>query len=116
LQSAIDNTPENGQIWLASGTYHPNIINTHFDSKFYCFFRSDSQDIILLKQKTKELFGKGLKAYFEKRFTDGAGYFKKVLIENPADSAAEIYLNNCAHNMVNGVPDDWNGIYKFNSK
>jgi hypothetical protein len=34
LQSAIDNTPENGQIWVASGTYHPNIINSPSDSNF----------------------------------------------------------------------------------
>ena len=34
LQNAIDNTPENAQIWVASGTYHPNIINSPSDSNF----------------------------------------------------------------------------------
>lgn len=45
LQNAIDITPENGQIWVASGTYHPNIINSPSDSNF------------LLITKPLELYG-----------------------------------------------------------
>ncbi|MFC1850434.1 adenylate/guanylate cyclase domain-containing protein, partial [candidate division CSSED10-310 bacterium] len=69
-----------------------------------------------LKLKTKPDFEEGLHLYFEKKFTNAALSFEKVLANNPFDKTAKLYFDHAAHCMMNGVPDDWQGIETMDSK
>ncbi len=82
----------------------------------YEFFGGDPEEIIKLKLQTKAMFQNGLETYFEKRFTEAATLFKKVLQINEDDIAAKLYLNSCATNMVDGVAEDWVGVYEVYGK
>ncbi len=80
------------------------------------FFDGQSQQVIDLKEGTKSQLEQGLLAYYEQRFTDAAGFFKKVTEADPKDLAAQIFLRNCATYMVQGVPPDWAGVEEMTSK
>jgi two-component system sensor histidine kinase ChiS len=70
----------------------------------------DDEDRVLLEQKTKDEFEKGIKAFYERDFTGASVCFNNVLKQNPADKAAAIFLKRSASLMVSGVPSDWDGI------
>jgi signal transduction histidine kinase/class 3 adenylate cyclase len=82
----------------------------------YEFFDGQSEQVIDLKEGTKSQLDQGLVAYYERRFTDAAGFFKKVTEADPKDLAALIFLRNCANYMVHGVPPDWAGVEEMTSK
>jgi two-component system, sensor histidine kinase ChiS len=79
-------------------------------------FDGDSPSTLALKEQTKVEFEKGLDAYYSRRFSQASVSFDNVLGQDPEDKAARIYLKRCAHNMVNGVPEDWTGIETLNRK
>jgi len=79
-------------------------------------FDGDSDKMIELKMHTKFDFEKGLKYYFSRKFEDGAVQFKKVLNTNPHDKPAHHYRERCAQFMVQGIPQDWQGIEVMESK
>lgn len=68
------------------------------------------------KEATKSRFEQGLQSYFQKDFVEAAGCFKQVLVDNPEDKAAKLYLERSAHYMVQGVPDEWEGVEVMDSK
>ncbi|MBL7129006.1 MAG: response regulator [Ignavibacteria bacterium] len=82
----------------------------------YEFYDGDPEEIKKLKIETKSDFEEGLNLYFKILFADAAVFFKKVVDQNPNDRAARLYLEHCAHFMVQGVPDDWTGIELMVSK
>ncbi len=82
----------------------------------YEFYDGDPQEIIDLKLKTKPDFEAGLELYFSKEFAETAVCFKRVLKKNPEDKTAQLYLQNSARFMVQGAPDDWQGIEMMVSK
>ncbi|MBI3159432.1 MAG: response regulator [Chloroflexi bacterium] len=63
-----------------------------------------------VKAATRAQFEKGLDLYFQRRFAEASVDFSKVLEANPADRAAQIYLQRAARYMVEGVPEDWDGV------
>lgn len=63
------------------------------------------------KISTKKIFVEGLNLFFNKEFAESCVKFKAVVMENPEDKFAHIYLNLAAKYMLDGVPDDWEGIY-----
>ena len=69
-----------------------------------------------LKQKTLEIFNKGLSDYFGKRFAEAALSLRQTLDANPEDKAAKRYLQNSAKFMVEGAPADWDGVEQMNEK
>jgi len=79
-------------------------------------FDGDSDKMIKLKMNTKLNFEEGLKYYFSREFEDAAVQFKKVLNTNPDDKPAQLYRERCAQFMVQGIPEDWQGVEVMESK
>ena len=77
----------------------------------------DEPEMLWYKQSTLEDFSKGVSLYFEREFVAAAEVFKdKVLRRNPRDTAAKILLAKAQHLAETGVPDDWTGVEKMESK
>jgi len=79
-------------------------------------YNGDPEPAIALKLKTKADFEQGLHLYFEKEFAEAAVFFKKALKINPADKTARLYFERSAQFMVQGVPEDWEGVEAMESK
>ncbi|MGI9542372.1 MAG: two-component regulator propeller domain-containing protein [Cyclobacteriaceae bacterium] len=73
-------------------------------------FDGEPAHTIKLKIKTRSDFEKGLQHYFGKEFEVAAPLFKKILNINPKDKTAKLYLENAARFMVQGVPEEWQGV------
>ncbi len=82
----------------------------------YEVYDGDAAAIIELKLKTKADFEEGLHHYFTKEFTEASVCFNKVLKVNSADKTARLYLERSAQFMVQGVPEDWEGVETVESK
>ncbi len=82
----------------------------------YEVYEGDPEDIIALKKKTKVDFEAGLTCYFNREFDQALVAFKKVLKVNPDDMTANRYLENSAQFVVQGVPEDWQGVEMMDSK
>lgn len=70
----------------------------------------DSDENAALKAQTKAMFEQGLELYNQKKFAEASVQFSQVLQANPKDQAAKIYLERTARYMVEGVPQDWQGV------
>jgi hypothetical protein len=79
-------------------------------NKIYEFFDGDSEHDLKMKTETLEMFNKGIEEYYRKQFSKGSVYFQQILDVYPEDRTAKIFLVNCAKYMVEGVPDDWDGV------
>ncbi len=79
-------------------------------------YDGDSEQVIEQKLKTKSDFEEGLSLYFDKKFAEAATPFNKVLEVNPGDKTAKLYLERSAQFMVQGVPDDWEGVEAVETK
>jgi len=79
-------------------------------------YDGDPEKMIELKLKTKSDFEEGLHLYYAKEFAEAAVCFKQVLKTNPDDKTADLYLKRSAQFMVQGVPDDWDGVETLEHK
>ena len=79
-------------------------------------YDGDPAEIIELKLKTKADFEEGLHLYFAKEFAEAAPRFKNVLKTNSDDKTAKLYLERSAQFMVQGVPEEWEGVEAVESK
>ncbi len=79
-------------------------------------FNGDPEHIIELKLKTNTDFEKGLLFYHSQEFVAAKSHFEQVLQQNPADSAAQLYLQRTTYFMEYGVPPHWEGIEAINEK
>ena len=79
-------------------------------------YDGDPDHIIDLKIKTKIDFEEGLHHYFEREFAEAIICFKKVLYKNPDAKTALFYLKRSAQYVVEGVPDNWQGVEALNTK
>ena len=79
-------------------------------------YDGDTDAVKALKISTQTNFEEGLRCYFAKEFVAAAGCFKKVLAVSPDDKTAQLYLERSAQFMVQGVPEDWQGIEIMESK
>ncbi len=82
----------------------------------YELYDGDPAPVQELKQTTTPEFEQGLQHYFAREFVEAAGCFKHVLTRHPDDRAAQLYLERAAHFMVQGAPDDWQGVEAMESK
>jgi len=79
-------------------------------------YNGDAEAIIELKLKTKADFEEGLHYYFAKDFAEASVCFKNVLKANAEDKTARLYLTRSAQFMVQGVPEEWEGVEVVESK
>ena len=79
-------------------------------------YDGDPDDAKALKDATLPNFENGLTHYFAKEFTKAAMCFQTVLEQNPHDKTARLYLERSSQFMVQGVPDDWQGVEIMNHK
>jgi len=79
-------------------------------------YDGDPEQTIEFKLKTKVDFEQGLVYYFDRKFTEASVCFKNVLEKNGADKTAKLYLERSAQFMVQGVPDDWEGVEAMDHK
>jgi len=53
---------------------------------------------------------------FAKEFIKAMGCLTNVLSVNPDDKTAQLYIERCARFIVQGVPEDWQGIEVMENK
>ena len=69
-----------------------------------------------LKQKTKADFERAVTSYTCREFEEALASFENILAELPTDKATYLYIQRCRRNIELGVPEDWDGIEKFETK
>jgi len=69
-----------------------------------------------LKYTTLKNFKRGLEFYFEGKMNEAQEEFLKVTEKNPEDIAAIHYVEVIKNIMVEGLPDDWDGVEKLDKK
>ncbi len=79
-------------------------------------YDGDPEPVQELKQTTGSHFEEGVQHYFAKEFIEAAACFKQVLTLNTDDKTVQLYLERSAQFMVQGVPDDWQGVETMESK
>jgi two-component system sensor histidine kinase ChiS len=79
-------------------------------------FDGDPAEIVDLKLRTQTDFEKGLLHYHSREFIEARAHFEQVLIDNPNDKAAQLYLKRTIHFIEYGVPPDWEGVEALTEK
>jgi len=77
---------------------------------------AESEEPRALKEAARVDFNEGQQLYLKRSFREAASSFARVLKANQKDRAAAVYYKRCKHFQANGVPDDWDGIEKMNTK
>ncbi|MBT8351693.1 MAG: hypothetical protein KJO26_10740, partial [Deltaproteobacteria bacterium] len=68
------------------------------------------------KSDTKVLFVKGQQHYFAKEFAAAVKCFTDVLTVLPDDVTTRHYLQRSSTYLLEGVPNDWQGIWTMDKK
>ena len=79
-------------------------------------FEGDTQEQVRLKQDTVATFDRAVFAYQERRFPEAEEMFAQVQGRNPEDSVVEVYLNRIRTFREHGLPPDWDGVARMDSK
>ncbi|MTJ13142.1 HAMP domain-containing protein [Anabaena sp. UHCC 0187] len=74
------------------------------------------ESIQALKLQTIAIFDSGQKHYNQGNFTAAKDYFQQVLVVNPLDKTAKLYLERVQQLLVKGTPENWSGIWAFEEK
>ncbi len=70
-----------------------------------------------LKIHTKSQFIKAIKLYRDRSINEAFKIFTDISVEmNGLDNVIEIYIARCKLLLQNGIPNDWNGIERLDSK
>ncbi len=67
------------------------------------------------KQEIIDLYHKGRKYYLNRKFTRAMGEFGTILEDISQDKASALYLERCQQYLKNPPPDDWDGVYGYNT-
>lgn len=67
-------------------------------------------------QEAMGLFRNGLQSYRKRNWTAAGKLFEEVLVLNPRDQVAELYVGRCRLMAVNPPPADWDGTFIMESK
>jgi len=76
----------------------------------------DEPDLLAVKLATRPDFERGIYAYLNRDFTDALEHFEKVLIQNSADRAAQLYRERAGYYATHGVPPGWDAVETFKEK
>jgi adenylate cyclase len=62
------------------------------------------------------IFRDAMKKYRQREFAAAGGLFEKVAAINPRDRAAALYVERCARLGASPPPQDWDGVWRLESK
>jgi class 3 adenylate cyclase len=82
----------------------------------YECFDGDNPEQADLKKATLSIFNAGMEAYYAKDMMAARKFFDQVYQANPADLTAFGFLHRIHNFIVNGLPDNWNGVEIMLSK
>ena len=82
----------------------------------YEILNGNSERIIELKLSTKKQFEDGVNLYLEEKFDEASVIFKDILKKDPRDTAVSLYLERAKYYTMHGVPVNWEGAWKLDSK
>jgi adenylate cyclase len=69
-----------------------------------------------LKIKTLPRFEEALEQYCQGNFANAKIRFKQVLAVNPDDKTSKLYLERIRSLLDRNIPENWNGVWKFDRK
>ncbi|TGL78527.1 adenylate/guanylate cyclase domain-containing protein [Leptospira yasudae] len=82
----------------------------------YEVFESDPDDIKEFKLKTSELLSQGISEYKSGKFDDASKIFKQLYREEARDNLSKIYLKRCKLYSSKPPEENWDGIFRFQTK
>ncbi|MEP6516765.1 adenylate/guanylate cyclase domain-containing protein [Microcoleus vaginatus] len=69
-----------------------------------------------LKIQTLPIFEEGLQEYCQGNFAKAIVCFEQIVALNPDDKPSQLYLKRIQSLLVNSIPANWNGVWKFTQK
>ena len=82
----------------------------------YEIFEAEEDERKSRKLYSLNAYNNALKDYFNKKFTEAAIGLKKVSNELPGDRTVDRYLENAARFLIQGVPENWDGVEEMLQK
>lgn len=76
----------------------------------YELFEADAPNIREIKQRTLGRYQQALEDYYAQKFGEAASAFRKIVNEFPEDHSSKRFLDLSAYNLMQGIPDDWDGV------
>ena len=76
----------------------------------YECYDGDLENTLAKKIETQADFEMGLQQFFNREFPEATATLNKVLKINSEDHSARLFLNKASKYILEGVPEDWDGI------
>ena len=106
---------------------HPEVFNLRHLGKvqvkgkqapvgIYECFSGNTENEIMIKEKTLSLFNEGMNHYLNKSFASAIKNFQSVIETHPEDMTAEFFLDNATRYLQKGVPENWAGVVEMTNK
>ena len=73
-------------------------------------YDTETEQSILLKQQTAEVFQEALNFYYQQKFVAAQKVFQNILQINPDDRVAMLYFKRSRKYRMYGAPDGWSGV------
>ncbi|XDD50268.1 adenylate/guanylate cyclase domain-containing protein [Leptospira sp. WS92.C1] len=82
----------------------------------YEVFEADPAEIKDFKYKTIDQFAEGIAEYKAGKFYDATNIFKQLYRDEPRDNLSKIYLKRCKLYSSKPPEENWDGIFRFQTK
>ncbi|MEG3841496.1 guanylate cyclase, partial [Microcoleus sp. herbarium14] len=79
-------------------------------------YDAETENSIVLKQQTAEVFQEALNFYYQQRFVAAQKVFQNILQINPDDRVAMLYFKRSRKYRMYGAPDGWSGVEAWTQK
>ncbi|MEG3922885.1 ATP-binding protein [Microcoleus sp. T3_A4] len=73
-------------------------------------YDTETEQSIVLKQQTAEVFQEALNFYYEQKFVAAQKVFQNILQINPDDRVAMLYFKRSRKYRMYGAPEGWSGV------
>ncbi|MEG4860060.1 ATP-binding protein [Microcoleus sp. K1-B6] len=73
-------------------------------------YETETEESIVLKQQTAEVFQEALNFYYEQKFVAAQKVFQNILQINPDDRVAMLYFKRSRKYRMYGAPEGWSGV------
>ncbi len=87
-----------------------------YPTKIFECFNGDEPEVIDLKLQTLDEFDEGLRCFYAREFPEASVVFNKIVKKNSQDFAAAYFYRRAIQFAMTGVPDDWTGVEKLETK